>query len=657
LASTTTRRPPRRFLPPSRNIEEPYRLTPRLALRLAILGVLTIAVFGALVLRLWALQVLQGTQYLRTAQNNQLRSLPVQAPRGPILDRNGTPLVTNTAATGVELWPADLPKRYADRYYELRRLAGVLRVPLYEISADLKRHGNDPLNPVTIKEAASDAEVAFLKERENEFPGVQVASTYIRHYPYQSLAAQVLGYVGEISPQELKHMKGYKAGDVIGQIGVEAKYDGYLRGHDGQARMRVDARGHPVSDLTVTDAATPGHALRLTIDLKLQQATERALDYGIRTAQAQGQWAARGGAIVALDPRNGAILSMASAPTYKPSVFAGHVTTKALAAAGLTNKTAAEKNYPGIDRVLAGTYPPGSTWKPVTAIAAIENHILSPYANYACTGSYTSHGQKFANWDPFVSAQIDLPTALEISCDTYFYALGEQFYRLPSTYGHPLQNWARRLGFGSLTGVDVGPEAAGLVPTPEWRQRHFRYAIDKLWKPGNSIQLAIGQGDLLVTPLQMARFYALIANGGKLVTPHVLFDVEDPNGQVLPTKALASPMQINVDPAGLQAIRAGLYAATHAPLGTSYGVFGGFQVPVAGKTGTAEKVVTLPGYTGIQNQSWWCGYGPFDDPKLVVCAVIENGGHGGTAAAPAALKVFEQYFNVQAGQQGIIHSD
>ena len=215
----------------------------------------------------------------------------------------------------------------------------------------------------------------------------------------------------------------------------------------------------------------------------------------------------------------------------------------------------------------------------------------------------------------------------------------------------------RRDEGATLTGVDVGPEARGLVPTPEWRQHHFRYAIDKLWKPGNSIQLAIGQGDLLVTPLQMARFYALIANGGKLVTPHVLFDVEDPNGQVLPTKALASPMQINVDPAGLQAIRAGLYAATHAPLGTSYGVFGGFQVPVAGKTGTAEKVVTLPGYTGIQNQSWWCGYGPFEDPKLVVCAVIENGGHGGTAAAPAALKVFEQYFHVKAGQQGIIHSD
>ncbi len=659
MASTTTRRPapPRRFLPPSRNVDEPYRVTPRLALRLAILGVVTLAVFGALVLRLWALQVLQGTQYLRTAQNNQLRQVRVQAPRGPILDRTGTPLVTNTAAFAVQIWPADLPKRYTDRYYELRRLARVVSVPLYEISGDLKRSHGDLITPVTIKDAASPAEVAYLKERQNQYPGVTIASTYVRHYPYQSLAAPVLGYVGEISSQQLKSAQDYQAGDLVGQAGVEASYDRYLRGVDGLARLRVDALGRPRGDLTLAHPAAAGHSLRLTLDLGLQKAAEKALDYGIRAAQAQGQWAARGGAIVAMDPRDGAVRALASSPTYKPSLFAGRVTAKQLNEAGLTAKTDEQKNYPGIDRALAGTYPPGSTFKPVTAIAGMEEHLLSPYADYPCTGEYVSHKQTFKNWDPFVSAQIDLPTALEISCDTYFYALGERFYALPASYGHPLQLWAQKLGFGERTGIDIGPESAGLLPTPEWKQRYFHTAIDKLWKPGDSIQLAIGQGNLLVTPMQMTRLYALIANGGKLVTPHLLFDVEDPNGQVVPTKALPSPQQTDVDPGALQAIQTGLYAATHSPLGTSYGVFGNFPVAIAGKTGTAEKVVHLPGYTGLQNQSWWCGYGPYDNPKLVVCAVIENGGHGGTAAAPAALRVFEHFFHVSAGQQGIIHSD
>ena len=672
MASTTTRPPrPGRFLPREQNVVEPYRLTPRLALRVAVLGGLVALVFAVLFLRLWALQVLAGTKYVDQARSISSRTVPIQAARGVILDRNGKVLVTNAATTAVELWPADLPKTYVDRYNELRALARVTHVPLYEIAAAIKSHQGDPVTPVVIRQSARNSLVNYLAEHAAEFPGVETPPTYVRAYPYRALAAQVLGYVGEVSSAQLKTLskKGYKPGDVIGQAGVESSYDTYLRGIAGAAKMNVDSLGRPRSQLQETVISKPGHALRLTLDLKLQEAAQNALAYGIHLAQADGQWAARGGAIVALDPNDGSILAMASSPSYEPSVYAGRVTVKALNSQGLTAKTAAEKNYPSLNRALQATYPPGSVFKPVTALAAMQEHIVSPYATLPCTGTYTAPEDRshrtFHNWDPNVNQQMDLPTALGYSCDTYFYQLGNDFYQLPSDRGQPLQKWSKIFGFGQDTGTDAGPEVPGLVPTIGWRHRKFTaktdpraWQVDRLWKPGNSIQLAIGQGDLLVTPLQMARFYALIANGGKLVTPHVLMDVENPNGTAVPVPALPAPQPVpGLDPAALQVVRQGLFEGTHMPFGTSYAVFGQFPVSIAGKTGTAEKVVSLPGYLGVQNQSWWCGYGPTNSAKIVVCAVIENGGHGGTAAAPAAERVFSKFFHVNAHQLGPIHSD
>ncbi|HEY2541529.1 MAG TPA: penicillin-binding protein 2 [Gaiellaceae bacterium] len=666
MASTTEERPrSKRFLPPSKSIVEPYRPSSRLLRRVSVLGVAMLVIFAVLLLRLWALQVLSGTKYVSQAAANSFRTVRVQAPRGQIVDRNGVPLVTNAPATAILLWPADLPKVYTKRYAELSALARLTSVPLYEIAAGIKqrRAGNDLVTPVTVRESAREPMIDFLYEHSTQFPGVTTWRTFIRHYPYHSLAAQVLGSVGEVSPAQLKTLarQGYKPGDDIGQGGVESSYDSYLRGDAGSARMHIDALGRPRSALVTTTIPKAGNDVRLTIDLKLQQAAEKALQYGIHLAQSNKQWYARGGAIVALDPTDGSILAMASSPSYDPSVYAGHVTTPELAKAGLTDKTAAAKNYPSLDRATAGTYPPGSTFKPVTALAAMQEHMLSPYAYLPCTGTYSSPQDRshrtFHNWDPNVNQAMDLPTALAYSCDTYFYRVGNEFYNLPAERGQPLQKWADAFGFGSPTGVDVGPEAAGLVPTIAWRKQHFTSAVDKLWKPGDSIQLAIGQGDLLVTPLQMARLYALIANGGNLVTPHVLMDVESPNGSAVPVPATPAPKSVGLDPAAIQVVQKGLWEGTHLSFGTSYGVFGNFPVSIAGKTGTAEKVVSLPGYLGVQNQSWWCGYGPSNNAKIVVCAVIENGGHGGDAAAPAAAQVFASFFHVKLKLAGPIHSD
>jgi len=634
-----------------------------------------IAVFVTLFLRLWSLQILNGQQLLRAAQNNQRRDVRVDAPRGSIVDRNGLPLVTNVPGTAVQIWQTDLPNDRSARLRELRKLARVLQMSPIEIGRTLRRHRNDLLTPVTIKDGASELQVGYLKERRHDFPGVQVANEYLRYYPHKELAAHVLGYVGEISQQQLDALSkdGYRLGDTIGQSGIESVYDRYLRGTPGLDVLRVDSLGSPLGPATPKVPPHPGEQVRLTLDLKLQVAAEQALRYGIeraRNSACYGCWNANGGAIVALDPRDGSIRALASYPTYRPSLYVGRVRQRALDAAGLTPKSAESMNYPALDRGIDAAYPPGSTWKPVTAIAAMQEHILQPYESLACTGSYTKNGQVFKNWDPFVNEAMTLTTAIAQSCDTYFYQVGYRFYGMPSRLGPRLQAWASRFGFGQKTGVDLGPERSGLLPTPDWRKKTYtkktdptQWQIDSLWKPGDSIQLAIGQKDLLVTPMQMARFYAVVANGGKLVTPHLLLDVEQPSanrtrGRTLPTPPPAAPEPTNVDAQALAVVREGLFEATHSSLGTSAAIFGGFPISISGKTGTAEKIIDPgDGYPRTFNQSWWCGYGPSDSPDLVVCALIENGGHGGDAAAPAALKVFEQFFGKQATQKGPIHSD
>jgi penicillin-binding protein 2 len=653
LASTAR---PGRFLPGDPRVEEPYRLTPQLAFRVAILAFLALGVFAVLFLRLWALQVLSGEKYLAVANDNRVRTLRLEAPRGPVLDRNGNVLVENVPGFRVELWPADLPKNWPAQRSELRALSGLTGVSLKEILAQLNRHAGDPLTPIVVQRGLRQDQIFYIREHGAQFPGVRLAKSYLRKYPYRSLGAQVLGYVGQISADEYKALKkrGYQPTDSIGQAGIESSYDVYLRGKDGRAQLTVDSRGRPKGAITQIAQFTPGQALRLTIDIGLQRAAERALVYGIQLAHDASYSHANGGAIVAMDPRDGAILAMASYPTYQPSIFVGRKDPTKLAPL-LDPKIAETANHPGINRAINAAYPPGSTFKPVTALAAMQEHLVTPYQQLLCSPLYTAYKQPFKNWTDLIYQWIDLRTALAMSCDTYFYELGKQFYLLPPDRGHPLQGWANRFGLGEKTSVDIGPEVSGLIPTPEWRRKQYsgkQFAeVDRTWKPGYSIQMAIGQGQILVTPLQMARLYSLIANGGNLVTPHIADDVEltGSSGQpaVIRRRFGAQPPQpTGVDPTALRYVQQGLEEATHSPIGTSAGVFGNFPVDIAGKTGSAEKNVTLPGFPNPspQVQSWWCGYGPYLQPTIVVCALIENGGHGGTAAAPAALKVFEHYF-------------
>jgi penicillin-binding protein 2 len=662
-----------RFLPPDPRVSQPYLLTPKMALRVAIIGVVALVAFGILFLRLWSLQVLAAAKYRGEAQNNQIRTIALEAPRGAILDSQGRPLVENTVSNAVIVWRADLPKGSALNG-ELWQLAKVLTTTPGHIKAVLRAHRNDgppATTPVTLQVGISSMQADYVYEHSAQFNGVEIRPTYLRYYNSEGQLAQTLGYVGRIDAQQYKQLKhspvGYQLDDRIGQAGVEAAYDQYLHGHHGTAQITVDSTGRPTSHLKTAVESRPGEAVRLTIDISLQRAAESALTYGINLAHhTTDGGAADGGAIVALDPNTGAILALASNPTYQPRVWV-HRTANGLKPLQ-DPKTAALFNHPVLNRALDATYPPGSTWKPITALAALEQGIVGPDQPLLCSPSYTvktiyGAPQTFTNWNPFVSQYMAMPIALEQSCDTYFYQLGWDFYNLPANQGQPLQAWASRFGFGKYTGIDIGPEANGLVPTIKWRHQTFTrktdptaWQIDRLWKPGDSIQLAIGQKDIAVTPLQLARFYALLANGGKLVTPYVVQDVEAPSsGSKAPPTVLQSfqppaPQPVGLNPTYLQVVRYGLYLGTHDPNGTSSSTFATFPIPIAGKTGTAQKVITLPGYKTSQvlNQSLWCGWGPYDSPKIVICVVIENGGHGGTAAAPAAAQVLAKFFNVPA---------
>ena len=659
MASTEYRARPRSFLPRDPRVAEPYRLTPRLAFRIGILGALALTAFALLVLRLWALQVLSGDEYKRVAANNQLRHIRVEAPRGQILDRQGRLLVDNTKATSVQLWPAQLPE---NRYRTVRRIARVLDVPLADVLRKIERHKQDPVTPITLKENVPDAAVRWLLERQTEFPGIEVHDRDVRRYPLGELASHVVGHVGEITEIQLKELDGYRLGDRIGQRGAEGAFDRFLRGRPGLERLTIDSSGRPRSDPDRIQDPLPGDTVRLTLDVGLQRAAEQAIIDGIELAHANDNWYANGGAAVAMDPRTGEILALASWPEFDPGVYS-NPRKRADLRKLVNDDVAAQHNYPGINRAVENLYPPGSTFKPITALAAIQEGLIGPYDTLPCVPVlyYGRDRQPFRNWTPNVGQAMDLPTALEQSCDTYFYELGYQFYKLPPSRGHPLQEWARLWGFGRPTGLDIGGELPGLLPTPEWRLRTFTNEVDRLWKPGDSIQLAIGQKDLLVTPLQMANFYSMIANDGRIVQPHLLRWIEESarenreNPLIRRRYVPPPPRDSRIDPSALAAVRQGLYEATHGAYGTSTHVFGTFEIDVAGKTGTAEKHVAEAGQ--LVDQSWFCGYAPVDRPELTVCVVIENGGFGGEAAAPAALKIFQRHFGKFGGNASAVAKD
>lgn len=641
-------------------------ITPQLAMRVAIFGGVALALFAIVFFRLWFLQVLSGDQYLAQASSNRVRDLVIQAPRGEMVDRNGKVLVENRRAVAVVVSPPKLPQDAGERTRLLTRLSRVLGVStrperctitrgrverLMEIECIVERGVFQlPYADVTVKTDVRPAVYSFLAERQQQFVGVSIQQVFLRSYPFHAVGAQLFGTIGQVDKRELKQdqYRGVRGGTLVGKSGLEYTYDRYLRGRDGATRVQVDAMGSAKGYLRQREPV-PGANLRLSIDLGLQKAGQSALDTGIGLANGLGN-PSQGGAFVALDPRNGEVLAMGSAPSFDPNLLTRPITQDRYDA--LLGEA---RNYPQINRAIAAEYPVGSTFKVVTAAAALANAIITPDTVYVDTGRFTLGTQSRQNAGGASYGAVSLRTAIQVSVDTFFYNLGAQLNADPVKHpdGGQLQAWARKFGFGRPTGIDIGGEHGGIIPSPRWRderdvmERRCRrrnrgqpcgLSDFRDWSIGDNVSLAVGQGDFLATPLQLAVAYAAIENGGTIVKPHVGLQIADPYGRVL--QEIDPKPARHIDIPDLSSIQDGLLAAATEAGGTSADVFAGFPKPVYGKTGTAQ-------FTGRSDQSWYVAYVPDAQRPIVVAATIESGGFGAQSAAPAVRLILSQWFGAK----------
>jgi len=599
---------------------------PRLALRSAVLGGIAVALFAVLFFRLWDLQILSGSQYLAEAKNNRTREYKVIAPRGNILDREGNVLVDNRTSLALQLNTLKLPDDPAEEKAELTQLGHLAHMSLHKMRKTISEQEEVAAGaPVTLRKDVGYDLVYYLEENQRRFPGVTVQRVFVRDYPDATRAAHVVGSVGEVSEEELKESayKNLEPGDEVGKGGVEYTYDKYLRGEPGMTKIQVNALGQPTpGGQLVSEPPAPGDNLKLTIDSDVQAAGESAL-------------ASRGlpGAFVTMNVHNGQLLGLGSFPTFDPTVLAEPKTQAQVDALYRDPVTA-----PLTDRATESYYPTGSTFKLVTALAALEEGVITPSTSIFDGGKLTVGTQSFQNAGGASYGPLTLVPALEVSSDVFFYELGWKMWDT-----NQLQHWAAKLGIGKESGLDLPGESEGLVPSRAWRNQLYKEGnTDRPWSAGDNIQLATGQGDLQTNPLQLAIAYAALGNDGTIVTPHVGMEVEDAAGRVLKEFAPKPRRRIKIDPANRTAIMEGLHQAAQGPQGTSYGIFGGFPIEVAGKTGTAQR----PPHA---DQSWYAVLAPYPDPRIVTVVTMEEGGFGAESAAPAALQILEAYFGKHAG--------
>jgi penicillin-binding protein 2 len=600
--------------------------------RVGVLGTLGLAVFSVLLLRLWALQVVHGPTYRRVATAQEVRLLEQPGPRGVIVDHAGRvlagtqgslvvvaePRVLGRVVGAKGAWRPSAPGRRV-----LERLAAVSgQEPGRLVAAIRSGLRRAPWAPTVTVARVPRLLAFYMQERSDEFPGLRIAPIAVRRYPQGALGGEFLGLVGEISAAQLheQRYRGYRPGELIGRSGVEAAYDRVLQGGLQRSRVLVDALGRPVSHARRIGRTRHPGGLRLTIDARLQRAALRAIRDGIGFARATGHLDADAGAAVVMNARTGAVYALASYPGFSEVAAARdpHYLARLLAPTNPSRQL--------LDRAVQGLYPAGSTFKPIVAAAALASGVISPWTALPCTGSLTVGNTVFHNVEPGINAILTLPQALEISCDTWFYRLGLALYQQRAPV---LQRWARLLGIGHPTGVDLPGEAAGNLPPA-------LYA-------GDEVNLAIGQGRLLVTPLQLAVAYAALANGGTVVRPHLANAVLSSSGALV--RRLRFPAHTRLRLPGLAAIHDGLFRAAHDPGGTSAAIFAGFPISVAGKTGTAQA-------PSGSDHSWYASWAPAGNPRVVVVVLIEHGGFGAQAAAPAARELYSAVFRLRGGQRG-----
>ena len=630
-------------------------MTSQFAVRVAVVSGIALVAFTVIFFRLWYVEVLSGEEYRAQAENNRIREFTVQAPRGEILDRNGKVLVENRTALALQVRPDQLPQNTKKQNDLLKDLAKVAPISYAKIKREIKQQNTLlPASPVTLARDVDQELVFFLRERQDEFPGITAKEVTVRKYPKETLAAHLFGFVAEIGEDQLDvpQYEGLNPGDQIGAEGIELTYDSALRGRNGAVQVPVDASGNPRGRQLSEVTPEVGNNLVLTIDAEVQAAGEAAL----------ANWGAgKPAAFVVMNVNDGAILGMGSQPSFDPGIYTPPVSQEKIEA--LTNA----ENDPLFNKAISSEYPTGSTFKAITGTATLEEELATPSTVITDGGTFEYGGRTWTNAGGAAYGPVNMVDALRVSSDIYFYRQGQEAQQVYNeSEKNVFQDWASKLGFGSPTGIDLPGEASGLVPTPEWRNKLFEQfsksdsecgkeivfdpardcyeTVDRIWTDGDNMNLSVGQGDLQATPLQLAVAYAAIANGGDVVRPHVAQEVQNPLGQTEEQFTPAPRRDLDISDSTLATIREGLRQAASEPGGTSVQLFGNFPVEIAGKTGTAERGIGNP------DQSWYAAFAPFDAPEIVTIATIDGGGFGSDAAAPAVKDILTTYFGFKGKQ-------
>ena len=575
--------------------------------RLALFSYLSVALVVFLLVGFWKLQVVQSGHFSDLAERNGIRSIPIIAPRGTMLDREGRVLVDSYPSFSILLL-RDNPK-LVER--SLPQIADGLGVALDDLRQQLDAAKNEPkFLPIIIKPAASQADIAFVESHRADLSVLDLMMVQRRRYPYNQMAANTVGYVGEVSENELDQSDGhYRPGDIVGKAGLEKQYNDQLEGIDGMRRVIVNSVGKVIRTLDNVEPI-PGKPIQLTIDEDLQKIADADLTNKV-------------GALVALDARTGEVLAMVSQPTFDPNDFAVRIPPAEWAALNSDAKT------PLLNRAIQAQLAPGSVFKVVMATAMLESKAIPPTYTAYCPGSAVFYGRVF-HCD-HAHGEVNLHKGIVASCDVFFYNVGKLLGIDRISY------YAKGLGLGSRTGIDLPGEQSGLVPSEEWSERVNHHK----WYPGSTISVAIGQGAVMVTPIQLARMITAVANGGTLITPHLLKNTGDVTTSSFP---LADDT--------VQQVTDGMWGVVNEPDGTTSGLVKLQNIDFSGKTGTAQtESFDLQNKLGkkLKENGWFVGYAPRRNPEVVVAALVQEGGWGSTSAAPIVRDVVRAYYDKKGG--------
>ena len=593
-----------------------------------------------LILRLYFLQIMSGELYAELASKNITREKTVAAPRGNIYDQNGKLIVKSVPVAAVAVEPHIVLKNED----VMKALSDCLDMSYQDIKEKLEKSDVSYIDRVILKKDIDAATMIYLKENSSNLPGVEVVDVYIRKYNFGVLASHLLGYTGEISEDMLKSEKygdGYEGGDQIGLTGLEETYESVLKGKKGKIVYEVDPLGRPVNILEET-SPTCGNDLYLTIDIDLQRIVEKILYESIlevrqkKIKDTDECYNVPGGAVVVLNPQNGQVLAMASYPTFNPELFVGGITQT-----NWDSLNDPENYYPLNNRAIM-SFPPGSAIKIVPAYAGLAEEIISERGRLNCAGVWLGLGKDFPKSCWSSHGSLDIRGAIKNSCDIYFYQVGYGLLLKNNNMEELLQKYLRIFGFGSATGIDLPNEDGGLVPNKEWKKDYFKdQPGEDVWFPGNTVDMAIGQGYLLVTPLQMAQAYSILANRGLEYKPYLVKEIRDSEGNLFPDSSREEHQDLNLNEYLIEIIEDGMVQVV-GPGGTAAYSFRNFpldEIPVAAKTGTAE-------FYGRQDYAWFASYAPVGSPEYVVVVMLEEAGSGGSNVAPMVEKIYRYLFNI-----------